>query len=156
MGRATRRHAVVTTAEMDHSDQLIMFGARLTIAHAAISAMTQLFAARLDTVYAIWCVVLAVAGIVLLMIGFWNGVQRSRVDEVTLTGMVAIDSSHVPAATRNRLWGFIVVQVVIGVLLASLRPYTEQTFGLLVPTFGLGVATVWGSRFAAFHPRNER
>lgn len=139
-----------------HSDRLLAFGGRVTIVHVIGSAIVQLTAGRLDLVYAVWCTALFIGGMVLLVVGFWNGIQRSRFDDVTLSGLVAIDSSHVPASARNRIWMLIVVHVVVGVLFASLRPFTQQAFGLLVPAFGLGIATAWGSRFAAFHERDER
>jgi len=66
---------------------------------------------------------------------------------------MAIDQSHVPQSARNRLWLALLLQVGVAVLFASLRPFTQQAFGLLVPVLGLGVASLWGSRFAAFHPR---
>lgn len=129
---------------------------QLTGLFGALSLLTYLLAERLDTVFAVACSVLFAIGTLLLALGFWNGIQRSRTDDVTLTGLVAVDSSHVPSSARNKLWGAIVLQIVIGVLFGSLRPFTQQAFGLLVPTLGLGFATLWGSRFAAFHERDER
>lgn len=136
--------------------RVITISLQLTVVFAALSLATYVLAERLDTVFAVACSVLFAIGTLLLALGFWNGIQRSRVDEVTLTGLVAVDSSHVPASARNKLWGAIVLQLVIGVLFGSLRPFTQQAFGLLVPTLGLGFATLWGSRFAAFHQRDER
>ena len=136
--------------------RLINFGAQITVAFTLLAAITHIAAKRFDLVFAIVSTVLFAIGLGLLALGFWNGIQRSRVDEVTLSGLVSIDKTHVPTSARNRLWAMIVVQIVVGVLFASLRPFTQQAFGLLVPTFGLGIATLWGSRFAAFHPRDQR
>ncbi len=136
--------------------RLINFGAQITVAFTLLAAATHLASNRLDLVYAIVSTALFAIGFALLALGFWNGIQRSRIDEVTLSGLVAIDKTHVTTSARNRLWAAIVLQIVVGVLFASLRPFTHQAFGLLVPTFGLGIATLWGSRFAAFHPREQR
>jgi hypothetical protein len=136
--------------------RLISFGAQITVAFTLLAAITHIAAQRFDLVFAIISTLLFAIGLGLLTLGFWNGIQRSRVDEVTLSGLVSIDKTHVPTSARNRLWAMIVVQIVVGVLFASFRPFTLQTFGLLVPTFGLGIATLWGSRFAAFHPRDQR
>jgi hypothetical protein len=136
--------------------RLISFGAQITVAFTLLAAITHIAAQRFDLVFAIVSTVLFAIGLALLALGFWNGIERSRVDEVTLSGLVSIDKTHVPTSARNRLWAMIVVQIVVGVLFASFRPFTLQTFGLLVPTFGLGIATLWGSRFAAFHPRDQR
>jgi len=149
-----------TFAELDPegvaASKLIALGVQLSIFFAAASVITYVLEDRLDLVFAIISAVLFAAGILLLSLGFWNGIQRSRLDDVTLTGLLAIDKTHVPAAARNKLWAAIVIQVAVAILFASLRPFTRQAFGLLVPTLGLGIATLWGSRFAAFHERDER
>ena len=131
-------------------------GLWLSAGFAVLSLATYLAADALDVPFVIVCSVLFAFGTLLLALGFWNGIQRSRIDAVTLTGLVAVDTSHVPRRARRALWGAIVFQLVVAVLFGSLRPFTQQAFGLLVPTLGLGFATLWGSRFAAFHPREER
>ncbi len=127
-----------------------------TAVFGVASLATYLLADRLDVVFAIISVALFVIGTLLLGLGIWNGIQRSRVDTVTLTGLLSVDSSHVPPSARNRLWLSVTLQIIIAVLFGSLRPFTEQAFGLLVPILGLGFAGLWGSRFAAFHPREDR
>ena len=146
----------LSDTETANDSRLINFGVQMTVAFTLLAATTHIASDRLDLVYAIVSTVLFSIGFALLALGFWNGIQRSRIDEVTLSGLVAIDKTHVPTSARNRLWAAIVLQIVVGVLFASLRPFTQQAFGLLVPTFGLGIATLWGSRFAAFHPREQR
>lgn len=141
------------TAGSAGNDRLITFSVRSSIAFAVLSVITYVVDGGLDVVYAIVCTITFVVGVSLFALGMWNGIQRSRVDDVTLTGLVAIDRSHVPAPARNRLWLAVLVQVVVAIGLASLRPFTQQAFGLLVPVLGLGIASLWGSRFAAFHPR---
>lgn len=136
--------------------RMLTLSLQLTVVFGVLSLLTYLLAEGLDTIFAVACSVLFAIGTLLLALGFWNGIQRSRIDEVTLTGLVAVDSSHVPSRARNMLWGAIVLQLVIGILFGSLRPFTQQAFGLLVPTLGLGFAALWGSRFAAFHERDER
>lgn len=126
-----------------------------TALFGALSVLTYVFADSFDLVFAVVSAVLFAAGTFLLGLGIWNGIQRSRVDEVTLTGLLSVDSSHVPAKARNRLWLAVLLQTVIAVLFGSLRPFTEQAFGLLVPILGLGFAALWGSRFAVFHPRDD-
>jgi hypothetical protein len=138
------------------AQRLLSLSLQLTAVYSLLAVVTYLLADRLDVVFAIACSVLFVVGTLLLALGFWNGIQRSRVDAVTLTGLVAVDRSHVPARARNKLWIAILLQIVVGVALGWLRPFTQQAFGLLVPTLGLGFAALWGSRFAAFHPREDR
>lgn len=137
------------------NNQLIDLSVRSTVVFVVASAAVYLLEDTLDVAYAIACSATFVVAVGLFGLGMWNGIQRSRVDDVTLTGLVAIDRSHVPSSARNALWLAIVVQLVVSIVFASLRPFTQQAFGLLVPTLGLGLATLWGSRFAVFHPREE-
>lgn len=135
--------------------QLADLSIRVSIAFAILTALTYLLAPRLDLLYAIVSAILFFAGTFALGLGFWNGIQRSRIEQVRLTGLLAVDSSHVPASIRNRLWLSVVLQVVVTFGFAALRPFTQQAFGTLVPTLAVGLAALWGSRFAEFHPRDE-
>ena len=138
-----------------NGDALLRVDIAVTVALCALSALTFLLAERLDLIYAALSAVLFFLGAGLMALGLWNGIQRSRVDEVTLVGLAAVSKTHVASRARNILWAMIVLQVAVTVLFASLRPFTQQAFGILAPTFGLGVAVLWGSRFGSFHPRND-
>ena len=120
-----------------------------------LSVVAWFAADSLDLVFAVVNSVVFAVGIGLFLLGFWNGVQRSRVDEVTLTGLLALGTSYVPAGARNLLWGAVAIETVVSILFASLRPFTQQAFGLLFPMLGVGFATLWGSRAASFHPRDD-
>lgn len=139
----------------DQDPRLTNLSVQFTFVFVAASIVTFALDGTLDLAYAISCSVVFFVGVGLVALGMWNGIQRSRTEQVTLTGLVAIDRTHVSSAARNRLWLAIIVQIIVSITLASLRPFTQQAFGLLVPTFGLGIATLWGSRFAAFHPRDD-
>ncbi len=127
----------------------------VTVAFAVFSLVTFLLDGPLDRTFSVLSGVLFVAGTLMLGLGLWNGIQRSRVDAVTLTGLLSVDKSHVPKPVRNQLWAGILGQTAAAVLFAALRPFTEQAFGILVPMIGLGFATLWGSRFAKFFPRDD-
>lgn len=129
---------------------------QISVAFSVFSVITFFVAPSIDRVYSVVSAVLFVAGIITLGLGFWNGIQRSRVDDVRLAGLLSVDKSFVPAKVRNKLWAAVLVQVVVTFTFAALRPITEQAFGVLVPTLGIGFATLWGSRFAKFHPRDDR
>lgn len=135
---------------------LVNLSLRVTVVFTILSALTYAVQPRLDMAYAVVSAILFFAGTFALGLGFWNGIQRSRVDEVRLTGLLAVDSSHVPAPARNRLWIAVVVQIIVSFGFGALRPFTQQAFGVLVPTLAVGLATLWGSRFASFHPREDR
>lgn len=137
-------------------EALLRVDVAATMILSALSALTFLLADRLDLIFAVVSGALFFVGAGLMALGFWNGIQRSRVEDVTLIGLAAISKSHVPARVRNVLWAMVVLQTVVTLLFASLRPFTQQAFGILAPTFGLGVAILWSSRFGSFHTRNER
>ena len=137
-------------------EALLRVDVAATMILSALSALTFLLADRLDLIFAVVSGALFFVGAGLMALGFWNGIQRSRVEDVTLIGLAAISKTHVPARVRNVLWAMVVLQTVVTLLFASLRPFTQQAFGILAPTFGLGVAILWSSRFGSFHTRNER
>ena len=136
-----------------NGDALLRVDIIATAILSVLSALTYLLADHLDLVFAVVSAAMFFIGAALMALGLWNGIQRSRVEEVTLVGLAAISKSHVPARVRNTLWAAIAVQIVVTVLFASLRPFTQQAFGILAPTFALGVAILWSSRFGSFHRR---
>lgn len=133
---------------------LVRLSWQVTGAFLAATMVTDFAADSLDTVYAVMCAVAFIAGFGLFCLGFWNGVQRSRVELVTLPGLLAASTANVPKSLRNQAWLALIAQIVIAVVAASLRPFTAQAFGLLVPLFGLGINTLLGSRQAQFFPRD--
>lgn len=137
-------------------NRLIRLNWQVTVVFLTATLLTHLAAESIDLVYAIASSLLFAIGAGLCFLGFWNGLQRSRTEQVTLPGLLAISSSHVPTNERNLVWGAIAAQTVIAVAGASLRPFTPQAFGLLVPLFGIGLATLFGSREADFFERDDQ
>ena len=58
-----------------------------------------------------------------------------------------------PREPQRWLLGCLAAQVVIALVAAALRPYTAVAFGVLVPTFGLGLCGLWAVRSGTFPPR---
>ena len=107
---------------------LLRANAWATAAFAGLSLLTWAVAETLDLAYAILCGAVFVIGAGLFMLGFWNGAQRSRTEAVTLTGLLGVSTGNVAASDRRRLWLANTVQVVIAVVFASLRPFSQQAF----------------------------
>jgi len=139
-----------------HELGLIRLNQRVTAGFALAAIATHFASGSLDLMFAATSTALSAVGVVFALLGFWNGVQRSRVDEVSLAGLLAVDKSFVPRSARNSIWIANGSQILIAFTAAILRPFTQQVFALLVPMFGVGIATLWGSRFALFHPRDGR
>jgi hypothetical protein len=78
--------------------------------------------------------------------------DRSRTENVTVAGIWWLAGSA-PADVRRRLLGALAVQVVVALVTAGVRVYTGLAFGILVPTYGLGLAGLWAVRLGRFPPR---
>lgn len=104
-------------------------------------------------VHAVWSCVLFAVGTGALLWAYALGVSRSRTDAVTLGGLFFLSGPTAPAALRRPFRIALGVEVVAVVVAAAIRPYTEVAFGILAPTFGLGLMSMWGGRHGAFPAR---
>jgi hypothetical protein len=91
---------------------------------------------------------------VIFGLAYARAVQRSRSDELHLAGLFFLAGSA-PRDVQRSLLGAMVVQLVVGVGAASLRPFTPLAFGTLVPVFGLAVAALWSATHGTFPPRRH-
>lgn len=95
---------------------------------------------------------LFVAGCAAFVVTLVRAAGRSRTEEVTLSGVWWLAGSA-PANVRRMLLGAFAVQVVVALATASARPFTGLAFGILVPTYGLGLVGLWAVRLGMFPPR---
>ncbi len=151
MNRRARGQAEET--DTDAARPVLRMHAVVSASWALMTLATSLVGGGLDRFYAVGCSLLFAAGIGFFLLGFWNGVQRSRLETVTLPGLLAVSTAHVSRALRRSVWSVTIAQVVVAVIAGSVRPFTEQAFALLVPMLGIGVAALVGSRAAVFHSR---
>ena len=97
-------------------------------------------------------IVLFAVGCVAFLWAYAVAVSRSRYDQVSIAGLYFLQGSA-PPEVRRRLLLALVVQVVVAVAAASIRPFTSVAFGVLVPVFGLGLCGLWAARYGTFEPR---
>jgi hypothetical protein len=97
--------------------------------------------------------VLFAGGCVLFLAGYARAVERSRTEEVSVTGLYLLAGDVAPRPVKQVLLGMLAVQVVVALATAIARPYTTVAFGILVPMFGLGVVGSWAARYGRFPPR---
>lgn len=140
----------------DEGSPLVRLSVQVSAGHSILTGIAVLVDGAIDIPFAVVSSILFFVGTALSALGLWNGIQRSRVDDVSLAGLVAIDTRFVPKRVRNILWAVIVGHTTITIIAATQRLFTAQAFGLLAPMFGLGVALVWASRHATFARRTER
>ena len=97
--------------------------------------------------------VLFAIGCAAFLAGYARAVQRSRTDEIAVTGLFLLMGPAVPGPVKLRLGLLLAVQVVVALVTAGLRTFTPLAFGVLVPVFGLGLNGLWAARHGRFPPR---
>jgi hypothetical protein len=92
-------------------------------------------------------------GSVTMLWGFWGAVQRSRHEVISVAGLY-FGAGSAPRDVRVQLLGATVVQLVVSITTALIRPFTSLAFGTLVPIFGLGLMGLWAARHGTFPRRH--
>lgn len=91
------------------------------------------------------------AGTAVFAVALVQAADRSRRDELTMAGLFFAEKA--PAGVRRLLLGSLVVEVVVAIATAAVRPNTSLAFGILAPMWGQGLAGLWGARHGPFPPR---
>ena len=97
--------------------------------------------------------VLFAVGCAAFLAGYFRAVQRSRSEEISVTGLFLLVGPAVPGPVKVRLGLLLAVQVVVALVTAGIRTFTPLAFGVLVPVFGLGLNGLWAARHGQFPPR---
>ena len=109
---------------------------------------------RLGGVVAAVALVMFFAGIVLMGAAFLIGLRRSRTEMVTVPGLFLLQGCA-PRSVRRALLGYFAAQSVVSIAAAALQLYTLVAFGVLAPTFALGLAGLWAAKYGDFGPRES-
>lgn len=142
---------------IEHGDAIV----RVDAAGTLLFLVTAVGSALVFDGVALW--IGAVTALALFLIGiaaflwaFYNGVQRSRSEEVAVTQLFLLAGGVAPRPVRRLLLSLLAVQVVTGLATALARPNgpdgspgSSLALGVLVPMFGLGLNGLW----AAYHGR---
>lgn len=125
----------------------------ITAVSAAIS-----FSTAAQWVGAITAMALFAIGVVAFLWSFYNAVQRSRAEQVSVTQVFLLFGGVAPARVRGVMLLLVFVQFATGLITTLARPNgpdgspgSSLAVGLLVPMFGFGLNGLW----AAFHGRFE-
>lgn len=98
-------------------------------------------------------------GVVAFLWGYWNAVQRSRVDNIGVAALYFLLGGIAPRPVALRMNLLLGVQTVwsIGTAIArgstDGKPGSTLAFGILVPMMGLGLNGLWGAFHGTFEPR---
>jgi hypothetical protein len=125
---------------------------------AAIAAIV--FTTAWQWIAAITALVLFALGVFAFLWSYWNAVQRSRTDEISVTGLYFLLGPAIPSRVRRTMLLTLTLQVVIALVTALARsegndgrPGTSLALGFLVPMFGFGLNGLWAAYHGDFPPR---
>jgi hypothetical protein len=124
-----------------------------TVGYAIVAVLATAFTDSLGLLVAVVSGVLFFAGTGAFLWAYAIAIGRSRHDLIGMGGLFFLAGSAPPVVQRVMM-GSLGAEVVVAVVTASLRTYTELAFGVLVPMWGLGLAGLWGARHGVF-PRRE-
>jgi hypothetical protein len=136
-------------------DRIVRFDLWATV----VFTVVQVVAAAVPDTFSVVSVPVSLAlflvGSVAFLWGFAVGVGRSQYEAVTLGGLFFLGDGTAPDEVRRALRVLLAAQVVVAVAAASVRPFSELAFGILVPVLGLGLITLWAARHGRFAAKEE-
>jgi len=160
----------VTTGELDRtpargSAEHGVVIVRANVIGTVLFVVTAVFAAAVFTTAAQWvgaatAMALFTVGVFAFLWGFWNAIQRSREEEVSVTQLFLLFGPGTPSGVRRVMLAMLAIQVATAFATAIWRidgpdgnPGSSLAVGLLVPMFGLGMNGLWAAYHADFGPR---
>lgn len=139
---------------------------RADLAGTAVFTVAAIVAAAVFTPTWQWIAALVALGLFLVGVfaflwSYYNAVQRSRTEELSVVQLYLLLGPPTPPPIRRLMLGALLVQSVVGVATALARPTgpegdpgTSLALGVLVPMFGLGLNGLWSAYHGAFPPRS--
>jgi hypothetical protein len=121
-----------------------------------VTAVTAavVFSTASQWVGAITAMALFAVGVFAFLWSFFNAVQRSRDEEISVTQVYLLLGAPTPPRVRRVMLSMLAIQIVVGLATAMARskapdgsPGTSLAVGVLVPMFGIGLNGLW----CAFH-----
>ncbi len=132
--------------------RILLFDFAATIVFVAVTVAALVSLDTFGSVFAVVSIVLLVIGSAAFLWGFAIAVERSREEAIGVGGLYFLQGCA-PRRVQLRFMGLLAVQIVVSVAAASIEPFTELAFGILVPMFGLGLSGLWGARNGTFPAR---
>ena len=133
----------------------VLFG--ITAAFAAIS-----FTTAAQWVGALTALALFAVGVVAFLWAYWNAVQRSRTDEISVIALYFLLGPSTPRRVKLTMNLVLVAQLVIAAVTTFARPDgpdgnpgSSLALGFLVPMFGFGMNGLWAAYHGTFPPRDR-
>jgi hypothetical protein len=129
--------------------------------------VTALFAAIVFSTASQWlgaitAMTLFAIGVFAFLWSFYNAVQRSREEEISVTQVYLLLGTPTPPRVRRIMLSMLMVQTAVGLGTAIGRsestdgsPGTSLAVGVLVPMFGIGLNGLWCAFHGAFPSRPD-
>lgn len=134
----------------------VVFG--ITAPYAAIS-----FSTAAQWVGAVTALVLFAIGVFSFLWSYYNAVQRSRHEEISVTQLYLLAGPPTPAWVKRRMWVALAAQIIIAIVTTLSRPDgpdgnpgSSLAVGFLVPMFGIGLNGLWAAFHGRFPPRERK
>lgn len=140
---------------------------RADVGGTVVFVATAVFAAAVFSTPAQWvgavtAMTLFAIGVFAFLWGFWNAIQRSRAEEVSVTQLFLLLGAATPRRVRRTMLALLGVQVITAFATTFWRldgpdgsPGSSLAVGLLVPMFGIGLNGLWAAYHAEFGPRAD-
>jgi hypothetical protein len=138
---------------------------RANLVLTAVFGVTAVYAAAVFSTTAQWvgaitAIGMFAIGVFTFLLAYWNAVQRSRTDEISVAQLFFLLGSPTPARIRRAMLLALFAQVAIAVATTLARPDgpdgnpgSSLAVGFLVPMLGFGLNGLWASAHASFPPR---
>ena len=148
---------------MEVNDTIIRANLVLTAIFTATAAYAAaVFSTPAQWVGAVTAMVLFAIGVFTFIWSYWNAVQRSRTDEISVTQLYLLMGDAIPAPVRRTMNLTMLVQVVVAVSTTLARPDgpdgnpgSSLAVGFLVPMLGFGLNGLWAASHGNFATRSK-
>lgn len=148
---------------MEINDAIIRANLVLTAIFTATAAYAAaVFSTPSQWVGAVTAMVLFAIGVFAFIWSYWNAVQRSRTDEISVTQLYLLMGDAIPAPVRRTMNLTLLVQVAVAISTTLARPDgpdgnpgSSLAVGFLVPMLGFGLNGLWAASYGNFATRTN-
>jgi hypothetical protein len=144
-------------------DAIVQVNLVLTAVFAATAAYAAaVFSTPAQWVGAVTAMVLFAIGVFAFLWSYWNAVQRSRADEISVTQLYMLMGDAIPAPVRRTMNLTLLVQFAVAIATTLARPNgpdgnpgSSLAVGFLVPMLGFGLNGLWAVYHGNFATRAD-
>ena len=135
--------------------RILRFDVSATVVFAVVSLLEAVLPEPLVVLSVPLDLVLFAVGCAAFLWAYAVAVGRSRYEALTMGGVFFPGTDVVPARAVRVLRLCLLVQVVVAVVAASVRPFSPAAFAVLVPMLGVGLMALYGARYGRFPGKDE-